>query len=151
MRVIVAALLAAVASAGCLQRPTSNPNIIVVSLTSGPNNLDPRMGTDDTSQKIHELVFDYLMELDDHLRIVPHLAERLEQPNPTTYVATLRRGVKFHDGHELTSADVVYTFRSFLDPSFVTPRRAPYRSLKAVDALDRYTVAFRLKEPFPSF
>ena len=35
-------LLAAVCS-----RPTANPNVIVVGMTSGPNNLDPRIGTDE--------------------------------------------------------------------------------------------------------
>ena len=91
----------------CLERPTTNPNIIVASLTSGPNNLDPRIGTDDSSQKLHPLIFDNLMELDDHLRVVPKLAERLDHPDPLTYIAVLRRGVHFHDGRELTADDVV--------------------------------------------
>ncbi len=81
---------------------------------------------------------------------MPELAESLEQPDALTYVARLRRGVRFHNGRELTAADVVYTFRSFLDPSF-RGRTGAYRLLAAVDALDPYTVAFRLKEPFASF
>src|SRR5262245_17240985 len=100
--------------AGCLQRPVADPNVIVVALTNGPNNLDPRVATDDASQKIQQLIFNDLMDLDASLRVSPALAERLDHPDPTTYVASLRQGVKFHDGHELTSADVVYTFRSFL-------------------------------------
>ena len=67
------------------------------------------------------------MKLDEHLRVVPELAERLDNPDPMTYVVTLRRGVRFHDGHELTSADVVYTFRSLLDPAFVSPRKGAFR------------------------
>lgn len=135
----------------CLKRPTENPNIIVVSMSSGPNNLDPRVGADSFSARAAQLIFDNLMDLDDRLRVSPGLAERLDHPNPTTYVVTLRRGVKFHDGHELTSEDVVYTFRSFLDPSFVSPKKGGYREVESVDALDRYTVAFTLKEPFASF
>ena len=123
----------------------------MVSVTSGPNNLDPRVGTDDTSQKIHQLIFDELMELDEHLRIKPRLADRLDHPDPLTYVATLRQGVRFHDGHELTSADVVYTFRCFLDPAFISSRKGAFKSLASVDARDRYTVVFTLSEPFPSF
>ncbi len=111
----------------CLRRPTPNPNIIVVGVTSGPNNLDPRIGTDDVSAKTAQLIFNNLMTLDEHLRVVPELAERLDNPDPTTYVAVLRRGVRFHDGHELTSADVVYTFTSLLDPAFVSPRKGAYR------------------------
>ena len=59
--------------------------------------------------------------------------------------------MKFHDGHELTSKDVVYTFGSFLDPDFVSAKKAAFRMLESVKALDKYTVEFRLKEPFGSF
>jgi peptide/nickel transport system substrate-binding protein len=138
-------------SAACVGRSVANPNIVIVSTISGPNNLDPRIGTDEVSQKLGQLIFSNLMDLDERLRVVPGLAERLDRPNPTTYVATLRRGVRFHDGHELTSADVVYTFRCFLDPEFISPRKGAYRILESVDAIDRYTVVFRLKEPFGSF
>jgi peptide/nickel transport system substrate-binding protein len=149
---LAATVAAALLSSGaCLQRPTTNPNVIVASLTSGPNNLDPRLGTDDSSQKLHPLIFDNLMELDEHLRVVPKLAERLDHPDPLTYVATLRRGVHFHDGHELTSDDVVYTYGSMLDPSFVSAKKGGYRELASVTARDRYTVVFTLKAPFASF
>jgi peptide/nickel transport system substrate-binding protein len=145
---IVALLLVA---SGCIHRPTANPNVLVVGVTSGPNNLDPRIGTDDVSGKTAQLIFNNLMMLDDHLRVVPDLAERLDHPDPLTYVVTLRRGVKFHDGHELTSADVAYTFTSLLAPSFVSPRKGAYRMVKAIEPRDRYTVVFTLKEPFGSF
>ena len=135
----------------CLHRPTSNPNVIVVAVQSGPNNLDPRIGTDDVSGKTAQLVFNNLMTLDERLRVVPDLAERLDHPDPTTYVATLRRGVRFHDGHELTSADVVFTFRSVIDPAFLSPRKGAFRMVKAINARDRYTVVFSLTEPFGSF
>lgn len=146
-----AALLAPLLLAACLHRPVDNPHVIVISMSSGPNNLDPRVGADSYSEKASQLMFNNLMELDDRLRMAPGLAERLDHPDPTTYVVTLRRGVQFHDGHELTSADVVYTFRSFLDPSFVSVKKGGYRELQSVDARDRYTVVFTLKKVFPSF
>ncbi len=148
-RLIVAT---AFVGAACVGRPTPNPNVLVVGVTSGPNNLDPRVGTDDTSQKADQLMFNGLMGFDEHLRVVPDLAERLDNPEPTVYVATLRRGVRFHDGHELTSADVVFTFRSILDDqTLASPYRGAYRILQSIDAKDRYTVVFTMKEPFGSF
>jgi peptide/nickel transport system substrate-binding protein len=153
-RVLAAAAAIACSAAafpGCLRRPTANPDVIVVGVTSGPNNLDPRVGTDDVSGKTAQLIFNNLMTLDERLRVAPDLAERLDNPDPVTYVVTLRRGVTFHDGHELTSADVVYTFRSLLDPAFVSPRKGAFRMLRTVEPRDRYTVVFTLKEPFGSF
>jgi peptide/nickel transport system substrate-binding protein len=141
-----------IASLACTERPAVNPNAIVVGITSGPDNLDPRFGIDDSSQKIHQLIFDSLLMLDDRLQVVATdgLAERFDNPTPTSYVVTLRRGVRFHDGRELTSADVAYTFRGILDPALRSPRRGAFRGVASVDAPDPYTVVFRLTEPFPS-
>ncbi len=91
------------------------------------------------------------MEWGDDLRVHPALAERLDNPDPLTYVAHLRRGVRFHDGHELTARDVVYTFAAFVDPAFVSPLKGAYRLLREVTAVDDYTVRFTLTEPFASF
>jgi peptide/nickel transport system substrate-binding protein len=134
---------------GCSQaRPEGDA--IVVAVTNSPLNLDPRVGADEASQKAHQLLFSTLVRINDDFRIVPELAEAIEQPDPLTYIARLRRGVRFHNGAELTSDDVVYTFRSFLDPAF-RGRSGAYRNLASVEAADRYTVVFRLKEPFGSF
>jgi peptide/nickel transport system substrate-binding protein len=144
-------LLLTLAAAACFGGRTRDPNVIVVAVVSGPNNLDPRVGTDAVSQNVDQLIFNGLMRVDEHLKIVPDVAERLDSPEPTVYVATLRHGVLFHDGHELTSADVVYTFRSIFDPILATPYRGALRMLKSVEARDRYTVVFTLTQPFGSF
>jgi peptide/nickel transport system substrate-binding protein len=149
-----AAMLTLLLAAGaCGRTPDGNPRAIVVGITSGPNSLDPRDGIDDSSQKIHQLLFDGLLMLDRNLRVTTDggLAERLDHPDPTTYVVTLRRGVPFHDGHELSAADVVHTFETILDPASRSPHRGAYRGLTAVEARDRYTVVFILREPFSSF
>jgi peptide/nickel transport system substrate-binding protein len=120
-------VLAALACA-CVDRPTANPNVLVVAITSGPNSLDPRYGLDDSSQKIHQLIFDGLLRIDDGLRYVTEggLAERLENPEPTIWVVTLRKGIRFHDGHELTAADVLHTFNTILDPASRSRIGAPF-------------------------
>src|SRR5918993_385276 len=129
----------------------ANPDYVSVAIRAAPNNFDPRIGTDEGSQRVSQLVFDRLLEIDDDLRVVPHLAARLDNPDPLTYIAYLRSGVKFHDGRELTAKDVVYTFGSFLDEDFISARKGAYRQLASVTALDDYRVEFKLKEPFGSF
>ena len=134
---------------GCVSH-RDDPAYIVVGMTNSAVNLDSRVGTDEASQKAHQLLYNSLVRIDANLRVVPELAETLERPDPLTYVARLRRGVKFHNGRDLTAEDVAYTFRSLIDPKFVGRTNA-YRNVAAVDVLDPYTVAFRLKLPFGSF
>ena len=146
-----AGLLAAALVAACVGGRDTAPDVITLAVFSSPNNLDPRVGSDEVSQKVQQLVYSTLFALNERLEVVGLLAERWESPTPTTYLVTLRKGVRFHDGHELTSDDVVYTFTSFLDPNFISPRKGAYRMLDHVRAVDRYTVEFTLKEPFGSF
>lgn len=148
---LAAATLALAASLACASGREAPPGVIVLAVTSSPNNLDPRVGTDEVSQKIQQLVFSTLLALNERLEVVPGLASGWTSPSPTSYVVTLREGVRFHDGHELTSDDVVYTFTSLLAPDFVSPRKGAYRVVDRVRAVDRYTVEFVLKEPFGSF
>ena len=144
-----AVFLSLILAAACAQRRPEG-DMIVVGMANAVTNLDPRVGTDEASQKAHQLLYSMLVRIDDRLRPVPDLAESIAQPTPTTYVARLRQGVLFHNGRELTSADVVYTFRSFLDPTF-RGRSGAYRMLASVESVDKYTVRFTLKEPFAQF
>jgi peptide/nickel transport system substrate-binding protein len=142
--------LLAIASLGCESQAAAS-HVINIAVLSSPNSLDPRIGSDETSQRIHALIYDSLLALDDQLKVVGGLASSWEQADPLNYIVHLRHGVRFHDGHELTAEDVVYTFNCFIDPDFVSPRKGAYRSLARVEAIDPYTVRFVLKEPFGSF
>ena len=89
------------------------------------------------------------------LPIEPHLAESWEQPNDTTYIFKLRKGVRWHakppvNGRELTADDVVFTFQRALTIKG-NPIRAAFEEIDRVEALDRYTVRFTMKEPFAWF
>ena len=151
IKALAAVLLAVLLAVRCGGGRDTPADVITLAVPSSPNNLDPRIGTDEVSQKIQQLVYSTLFALNERLEVVGLLAERWDSPTPTTYVVSLRKGVRFHDGHELTSDDVVYTFTSLLDPSFISPRKGAYRMLDHVRAVDPYTVEFTLKEPFGSF
>ncbi len=84
--------------------------------------------------------------------VEPDLAERWEQPDDTTYVFHLRQGVKWHNkppvnGRELVAEDVQFTFDRFLTEK-ANPNRYMLEPVDRVEVVDRYTVQFRLKEPF---
>src|SRR5499427_502830 len=80
------------------------------------------------------------------------VAERWDMPDDTTYVFYLRQGVKWHNrppvnGRELVAEDVKFTFDRFLAE---TGNAARYllESVDHIEVVDRYTVKFRLKEPY---
>jgi peptide/nickel transport system substrate-binding protein len=146
---IAIAIAMAVSAVGCSQA-RQDPDAIVVAMTNSAVDLDPRVGADEASQKAQQLLYNNLVHIDDQLRVVPELAESLEHPDDLTYVVRIRRGVRFHNGRELTAEDVAYTFRSLIDPKF-RGRTGAYTIVRAVDIVDPYTVAFRLKAPFASF
>src|SRR6185436_14613301 len=83
------------------------------------------------------------------------LAESWTQPSETTYVFKLRRGVKWQpkppvNGRELTADDVVYSVNRFLTTKG-NANAFMLGSLDKVEAVDKYTVKFTLKEPFAWF
>ncbi len=146
-----AAALGLVTLAACRAATPAPPGAIVVALANSPVNLDPGVGLDEASQKLHQLLFSSLLAIDGALQVVPDLAVRFATADSQTYVAEIPPGVRFHDGREMTAEDVAYTFRRFLDPDFVSGRKGAYRALGAVDVTGRYTVAFHLRAPSASF
>ena len=84
-----------------------DPKTVVFLIESSPANLDPRVGTDAQSEHIDEIIFDGLVARDSHFHFTPALAERWEQPDPTTLIFHLRKGVRFHDGRLMTAKDVL--------------------------------------------
>ena len=151
---VLAAVLAAscALATGCAGRaPDDTAGFVIVGIGAGPNGFDPRLTSDEGSERVAQLVYSRLMELDNELRPVPGLAERLDRVDALTWVVTLRDGVRFHDGRPLTSADVVFTITSILDPATASPLRGAYRSLETVEAVDARTVRFTLREPVESF
>jgi peptide/nickel transport system substrate-binding protein len=139
------------AAAACTGTRAVDPDVITVAVPSSPNSFDARVGTDEVSQRVYQLVYDNLLNLDEQLRVVPGLAARWETPDDRTYVVHLRDGIRFHDGRAFGADDVVYTFESLIDPEFISARKGAYRMLDRVEALDPRTVRFTLKEPFGSF
>ena len=144
-------LLLLLALSSCTRSVPTEPGVVNFLIETMPTNLDPRIGTDGQSEHIDGLLFDSLVELDEHR--IPHgdLAEKWETPDPVTYVFHLRSGVKFHDGRTLTSADVKYTFDSIINRSVTSPKRGTFRLVKSVEAPDAATVIFHLSEPNSGF
>jgi peptide/nickel transport system substrate-binding protein len=126
-----------------------------VGLESDVVTLDPPMFTDVYSNYVSSQIHETLFEVNHEMKIVPLLAEKLEQPNDTTYLITLRKGVKFHNGEELTADDVKFTYTRVMDPATKSPRANnltdAIESADKIEAVDKNTVKITLKSPFAPF
>ncbi len=82
--------------------------------------------------------------------IAPEILPPTEH-NPVI-VFHLRKGVKFHDGHEFDSGDVEFTYRSIMDSKNLSPRVPDYEPVKTVEVLDKYTLKITYKRLYsPAF
>ena len=70
-----------------------------------------------------------------------------------TYTFKIRRGIKFHDGSQLTSKDVKATYEKIIFPpeGVASARQASYAAVEKIDTPDVFTVVFQLKQPSASF
>lgn len=148
--------LALLALAGCRRHNGDRP--FVVALEAAPKSLHPLLGSDAASERFRQLMFNSLMKKDEHFEYVPELASDVKTaPDGLSVTFTLRDGVKFQDGRQLTSADVKYTFDQLLAPGSPSPKapsffegtgdaRRPF--ITSVEAPDARTVVFRLRKPW---
>jgi peptide/nickel transport system substrate-binding protein len=140
-------LLLACAALACGRR-AADPTGVTVIVDGGPASLDPRLGSDEAGRRVYDLIFNALFRLTDDGATVPDLAIGSESPDDLTLVVRLRPGVRFHDGALLTSADVAFTYRSILDGTVVSFRRADFEAVEEITTPDPGTVVFRLRRPF---
>jgi ABC-type transport system substrate-binding protein len=71
----------------------------------------------------------------------PRWGELLEvgEHNPTI-LFRLRKGVRFHDGHEFDAGDVKFTYEAIMNPKNLSPRTSDFEPIKEIQILDRHTV-----------
>ncbi|MFC8585588.1 ABC transporter substrate-binding protein [Streptomyces sp. NPDC057217] len=122
----------------------------VVGIAYEPDSLSPLLGYGkDGNSKI----FDGLLAFDADMKLKPALARELPHVSDggLTYTYALRDNVAFSDGAPFTAKDVVFTYRTILDPKTNNPSRTELDALKSVEAVGDDTVVFRLKYPYAPF
>jgi len=132
-------------------------------LANDPATLDPAFVSDIYSRTVVRQIFQGLVQFDAHLNPIPAIADFWEASRDgLIWTFTLRRGVKFHHGREVTAEDFVYSFTRLLDPKNPSPRIEFFRRIQGADefmegktatiqglkAVERYTLQIALKEPF---
>jgi peptide/nickel transport system substrate-binding protein len=130
--------------------------ILQIALAADPPSLDAHQETTFAVAQPMGGVYNNLIVFDPHNypQIIGDLAKSWTvSDDRLTYTITLHQGVKFHDGSELTSADVKASWDKIVFPAegVISPRRGNYQMVKSIEAPDRSTVVFRLHHPSPTF
>jgi len=135
-------------------------------LSNNPSTLDPALIADIYGFVVSQQIFDGLVQYDGSLTIVPAIAESWKgSRDGLEWIFYLRKGVKFHNGREVTADDVVYSFTRILDPKtnskaaevFLKVKGAKdfidgrTRTVQGFRADDRYTVRIELVDASAPF
>jgi peptide/nickel transport system substrate-binding protein len=123
--------------------------VLEFALQGNPDTLDPHKTAGTLTFQTLKSIYDTLVEPDQTGKLVPALAEKwVISSDGLTWTFTLRRGVKFHNGDTLSSADVKATFERLMKEETASPKRADYAAVTAVEAPDSATVVIRLSQPY---
>jgi oligopeptide transport system substrate-binding protein len=163
--ILLCILAAFLATAGCQPRQT-RPSASAGELRLwdvGPITLDPAVSSEMNSHIYVMQIFSGLVRLDANSKPAPDIAERWQRSEDgRTYTFFLRKGVKFHDGKEVTAHDFKYSWERACDPKTGSQTAATYlgdivgardvlegktRELSGVKVIDNYTLQVTIDAP----
>jgi peptide/nickel transport system substrate-binding protein len=142
---LVAVIVAIVGAAGDAHAQKKG-GVLKIGNLGEPPSLDPHWGTQTITEVLANHIYEGLYTLDAGYRPVPMLAESLPQVSPDglTYTIKLRQGIKFHNGKDMTSDDVVASLKRWSQRSVYG--KALFAQVADFKAVDKQTVQFKLKE-----
>ncbi|QOY37410.1 peptide-binding protein [Anaerobacillus isosaccharinicus] len=108
---------------------------------------------DSASADVTDLVFAGLMQANENLEMQPLIAADFPEisEDGLEFTYTLREGVLFHDGTELTAEDVEFTYSIFKHEDYAGPRAGSFANMESVEATGKYEVKFTLSQADASF
>ena len=141
-----------VAAGGCEKNAsgtvdqTGDPVIRAVT-SQRPRALDPAVAADPGARALLPNIYQTLLTIPPkETTPVPDAAD-CQFDTPTTYTCTVRPGLTFHNGHELTAADVKYSIDRLRTVPGARRAAALFAAVKSVETPDEVTVVFTLRRP----
>lgn len=123
---------------------------LVFAMNTDVQSMDPQIQNDTTSEQVVKMLYNTLLKFEDDGTVVGDLAESWSvSEDKLTWTFNLKQGVKFHNGKELTSADVKATFDRALNAEAGGLRTTEIiKMFTAVEAPDPYTVTITTDGPY---
>ena len=123
---------------------------LVFAMNTDVQSMDPQIQNDTTSEQVVKMLYNTLLKFEDDGTVVGDLAESWSvSEDKLTWTFNLKQGVKFHNGKELTSADVKATFDRALNAEAGGLRTTEIiKMFTSVEAPDPYTVTITTDAPY---
>src|SRR5215470_228498 len=118
-----------------------------------PKTLNPVMATDAVSREVNGRLMSDLVDINRATQQTePALAKSWKvSPDGRTFTLTLRKGIRFSDGHPFDADDVLFSFTVYMDEAVGSPQRDLLMidgKAPVITKLDAYTVKFVLPRPY---
>lgn len=150
---------AALALAACddpATPPATHGGTVVIASTGDADILFPPLAGTSTARQVTELVYDYLMETTPELNTLEDrsFATRLAQSwdwseDSMSLAVHLHPGARWHDGRQVRSEDVAFTFSIYVDSVLGSPTASQLSNIDSVTADDSLTAVFWFKRRYP--
>ena len=128
---------------------------IIVGLSQEPQNFNPVMPTIEAQRGVHMAIYDDLWRIDPRGAFVPNLAAAIPtqanggiSKDGTAFTVKLRPGVQWHDGQPFTAGDVVFTWKTIMNPKVTAFSTVGFDQIADMWTGDDATLKFKLKQPY---
>jgi peptide/nickel transport system substrate-binding protein len=112
---------------------------------AGPGTLDPYVSSSLVELEVIHHLFESLVAMDGKYNTKPMIASKVDvSPDSKVFTFTLRKGIKFHNGKELTSADVLASFERYRR---VSPNASALAEVESMEAPKPDLFVIKLSKP----
>jgi peptide/nickel transport system substrate-binding protein len=135
-----------------------HPDRLVISTAADPKNLNPALASADPTLSLSAFMFSYTVIYDNHAKPFPDAVTELPSTangdvsrDGLTIKYRLRHGIKWHDGVELTCADMRFTWRVMMNPKNNVITTDGWKNIHDIDCRDPYVAVVHLKRVYAPF
>lgn len=140
--------------------------ILNISINNKPLEFDPHLANDQDSAQILMNIYGSLLYVGSTGEVSPGLAKNwYVEEDGLTWIFTLRKGAKFHNGREVTAEDIKYSYERMTSPRLKSQNtwfldhiegaedyiNGRANEISGVQVLDRYRLSIKLISPYSGF